>query len=738
MLLSDRPISTPAEDQLGFQPFCATLAKGLREMAPAEGMVVALHAPWGSGKTSALNLLQHHLAVLDVAELSKKNPEDVAALAAARADAADEAERKQAGDWIKLHEKHRKNLKTTVIRFNPWYFSGQESLFKAFFGVLGTELSVTNNTKVAKAVAAVLKRGDAAGAMLGAAVGLGTVGPMAAAGGATIGGFFGKLVGDKFEQKESLEASLQQLREALQASEHRLVIVIDDIDRLLPEELRQILTLIKSLGNLPNITYILAFARAEVVDLIKRAGISNADYLEKIVQVSFELPRVDRYALRTMLFARLDAIRKSKELKETTRWSRAFFDHIDPYLRTPRDVTRLCNSLQVTWPAVEDEVDWTDLVVLEVLRLHEPNIYDLVLEKLDRLTGETSSFGDDKEWAKDLVPTADNSSAPEQVKEALMSLFPRLEKVWEPNSFSYRKDNQAQRNRRIQCPEYARNYFSLAPASDQFTAAQIKDLFTATDPKEAFDKLFEVAKTRKTRRGSTMVCRLLLQIKEEISSTNPLPVLLARAILAKADEIVRIRDGERMLFETHNELRLSWVFVEALRALPPDKKTAAAKEWFKEPGGQAFLVEFTSTMTNKNSKSPEQIFPEDDFDELRDLAAQSVRKLSNEADFLTKPQGSSLLYSWGHLAGFPEVSAYLKKRLKDDAAVFELATIIPSEVYSEPGGLWYQVHRQGWSLMLDVDDFTKKLRKAAEKLGKDDPRHEIVQRYEEALAKADD
>lgn len=391
MLLSDRPIVCAGEDQLGFQSFCASLAKGLRDMAPAEGMVVALHAPWGSGKTSALNLLQRHLTVLDIAEHSKKTVGEIMQMAAARDGADSQTERDLAKQWARLIDKHGKKLRSTVIRFNPWFFSGQENLFKAFFGVLGTELSIADNTKVAKAVAAILKRADAAGSMVGAGVGLLAAGPPGAAGGATIGGFFGRLANDKFDTKESLDASLGRLRDALRSSERRLLIIIDDIDRLLPEELRQILTLIKSLGNLPNVSYLLAFARTEVANLIKRAGISNADYLEKIVQVSFELPRPDRYALRAMLFSRLDAILAGRELGDTSRWSQAYFQHIDPYLKTPRDVTRLCNSLQIAWPAVQGEADWTDLVALEVLRLHEPTIYDLVLERLDHLTGANSS-----------------------------------------------------------------------------------------------------------------------------------------------------------------------------------------------------------------------------------------------------------------------------------------------------------------------------------------------------------
>lgn len=734
MLLSDRPILCAAEDQLGFQPFCATLAKGLRDMAPAEGMVVALHAPWGSGKTSALNLLQRHLAVLDISERSKKDIDAVARMAAARPDAPSEDERKLSEEWRSLYDKHAKNLKTTVIRFNPWYYSGQENLFKAFFGVLGTELSIANNTKVAKAVARVLKRGDAAGAALGAAIGMTVGGPPGAAGGASIGGLFGKLAGDKFDHKESLEASLQQLREALQVSERRLLIVIDDIDRLMPEELRQILMLIKSLGNLPNVTYLLAYARSEVVELIARAGINNADYLEKIIQVSFELPRVNRYALRTMLFSRMDAIRKGKELKHTTRWSQAFFNHIDPCLRTPRDVTRLCNALQVVWPAVEDEVDWADLVVLEVLRTREPDIYDLVVDKLDQLTGAQVTFGDDKEWSTTLVPTAETSKNPKGAKDALIYLFPRLEKAWDPNSYHFAKDDDALRSRRLQCAEYAGNYFALAPSPDQFSAAQVRNLITAMDSRTAFDELFEIARNRKTRQGLTMVSRLLLQIKEEITADSKLSTALAQAILSKSDEIVRIRDGERMLFEISNELRLSWILVQALRVQPETQRAASALEWFNGLSGAATLVRFISTMTSKSGNA-DYIFVDSDFEALRAQATATVRSLSEEADFLRKPQCASLLFSWGQLAGFEEVAAWLKVRLKDDQAVLELAAIMPSEVYSSPGGLWHRIDRQAWGLMLDVDDFIKRLRKIGKSREDDADTAEIIKIFEAALAK---
>ena len=101
---------------------------------------------------------------------------------------------------------------------------------------------------------------------------------------------------------------------------------------------------------------------------------------------------------------KLDAIRRGKELKDTRRWLSTFFTDIDPYLQTPRHGTRLCNSLQVTWSSVEGEVDWTDLVVLETLRLHELNLHAIILEKLDLLTGEEYTFAAGKDWARALLP----------------------------------------------------------------------------------------------------------------------------------------------------------------------------------------------------------------------------------------------------------------------------------------------------------------------------------------------
>src|SRR5699024_9509797 len=58
---NDSPISEPSEDRFGIEPFAKTLATGILQMNAPEGTVIALNGPWGSGKSSTVNLVRHHL-----------------------------------------------------------------------------------------------------------------------------------------------------------------------------------------------------------------------------------------------------------------------------------------------------------------------------------------------------------------------------------------------------------------------------------------------------------------------------------------------------------------------------------------------------------------------------------------------------------------------------------------------------------------------------------------------------
>ncbi|HHQ4663754.1 TPA: P-loop NTPase fold protein, partial [Aeromonas veronii] len=58
---NDQPIESPYEDCFGIDPFARALAASFCKMKSPQGTVIGLNGPWGSGKSSAVNLCMHHL-----------------------------------------------------------------------------------------------------------------------------------------------------------------------------------------------------------------------------------------------------------------------------------------------------------------------------------------------------------------------------------------------------------------------------------------------------------------------------------------------------------------------------------------------------------------------------------------------------------------------------------------------------------------------------------------------------
>jgi predicted KAP-like P-loop ATPase len=94
-LQSDEPITRRAEDRLNRASLAEAIADQVIHSPPGQGFVIALDGPWGSGKTSVLNMIEE--SVMERSE-------------------------------------------TVVLRFNPWLFSGTEQLVGRFLQELSAQL----------------------------------------------------------------------------------------------------------------------------------------------------------------------------------------------------------------------------------------------------------------------------------------------------------------------------------------------------------------------------------------------------------------------------------------------------------------------------------------------------------------------------------------------------------------------------------------------------------------------
>ena len=61
----DKPIDSPEEDKFGFKALAKAIADSISKMKSPEGTVIAINGPWGSGKSSLINLVRHHLEQIE-------------------------------------------------------------------------------------------------------------------------------------------------------------------------------------------------------------------------------------------------------------------------------------------------------------------------------------------------------------------------------------------------------------------------------------------------------------------------------------------------------------------------------------------------------------------------------------------------------------------------------------------------------------------------------------------------
>ncbi|KLO63407.1 hypothetical protein AA983_00730 [Dermacoccus sp. PE3] len=334
----DAPITSSREDDLGRAPVAQDFAESIRELDASQGLVVGILGPWGHGKSSFINLMREQFATAPA---------------------------------------------LTVVDFNPWMFSGSNKLVNFFFTEIAAELNVHSKSRFGKAAdwlaqyAGILKPVSQFIPLPGAAA----VGEAAAA---AIGG-----LAETTDAERSAKKVREEITKELASLAQPIVVVIDDIDRLTTLEIREIFKLVRLTASFPNIIYVLAFDRARVEQALTEDGIPGRAYLEKIVQLSFDVPHAPEKLLRSQVFEELNRVLApvANATLDDGRWSDVYWEVIDPLFSNMRDVKRYAISARSTIKSLGADVDLVDLLAMEALRVFRPEL----VHQLSKLRNELTS-----------------------------------------------------------------------------------------------------------------------------------------------------------------------------------------------------------------------------------------------------------------------------------------------------------------------------------------------------------
>lgn len=390
----DTPLQTASaldDDKLSRRGFAKSAANAILKIPATAGLVVSIEGAWGSGKTSVMAMIE---AVL-------------------RKDAM---------------------RSPVVVHFNPWLIGDKDALLRHFLSRIAeavklNELS-SDGKNVAKQIKAYSKAFDVVKLIPGAE-------PWASLVKSVIDSV-GETAGSVAEYKTpDLENYKQKVEDALRKFPRPIVVFVDDIDRLFPAEVFEMVRIIKAVGGLPNVAYVLAWDATYVSSALDKLGVPFADsYLDKVVQVRMPLPNLSTSARRKMIneaLGSLDPEALTPRFKDhDERLSSLYFSGLRDLLEQPRDVARVFNALRVTEPQLRGEVCFSDILGLAALAVKAPDLFILLRKNPRIFVGRLADDDGLKDGTEDVIKDGctqrktayEACTSPASVRRVVHFLFP--------------------------------------------------------------------------------------------------------------------------------------------------------------------------------------------------------------------------------------------------------------------------------------------------------------------------
>lgn len=355
----------------------------------------------------------------------------------------------------------------------------------------------------------------------------------------------------------------------------RVLVTIDDLDRLEPNEILEVIRLVKAVADFPATFYLLAYDRNIVADAVQNSvKIKDGySYLEKIIQFSFKVPPLEPFKLRSWLRSEL-AIQFPEEIHFGSHRAQIIIDRWGGrLLRTPRDVRRLLLSIQLIWPHIKGEVDFLDLIWLQLIKekasSKNADLYSWVcsyLQSLDAVAigGSVTGKIDNQTELETILSDIGWKNFELENKNSFDFDMHNLDQILvgithsylgEPKQnnelwtykFNDKDINKAIEDKRLSSPRHWRNYFALELPSHAMTDEEWFSLVEASKKSipeltKRIKSLLERSKSLRIDIGDQIVERLLYGIRSS-ALPNPNYWLLAIAKLSEDFEKRSKSDG---------------------------------------------------------------------------------------------------------------------------------------------------------------------------------------------------
>lgn len=273
-----------------------------------------------------------------------------------------------------VKNKLEKDEQLVIVDFNPWMGFDKKALIKDFFISLSESLGSSFSKEFSEYTNEILDNGEE--------------------------NFFVKIIKSLLQNKdESLISIFHNINEKIGNLDKKIVVFIDDVDRLDKDEVFEILKLIRKTANFRNTFFVVAYDRNYVNNSIKdQSGSSTIKYLDKIINAEISLPYFDKYTLKEYFIENLKKVFPIEVRHKINFFIKSYekdslsidlgFNQNDLFLywiNNFREIKKVINAIVINYSGIYSDINLVDVTNLEILKLKHPQIYSYLYTKQTEL-----------------------------------------------------------------------------------------------------------------------------------------------------------------------------------------------------------------------------------------------------------------------------------------------------------------------------------------------------------------
>ncbi|WP_321281811.1 P-loop NTPase fold protein [Marinifilum fragile] len=335
------------------------------------------------------------------------------------------------------------------INFNPWYFTGTEKVLKKFYDTLiktvGNNFSITFRNDLSKYFELIC---------------------------ATESKIWKTNFLQYFKNNTDFESQLNDLKAHFEELPQKIVIIIDDLDRLQKDEILVLFRTIRLIADFPNVVYLVGYSHKYVNDVIienHKTNEEQASFMEKIFQLEFELPEPIPNDLKIFWKSKIAKfIPADSSGLQVDIINKIVDNNILPNLR---DIKRFINQLSInsSLPEVKNNTYQPQFFLLELIFYYDSEAH-YTIRKSRSLD----------------IKTYQNSD--EEIDEGTIKLIDQIKKLDKNTTQSI-----------VDPKHFDKYFFKRLDRQRDIDFHEVKSLFTDPNYEKRFRKLYHISDISQTQ-----------------------------------------------------------------------------------------------------------------------------------------------------------------------------------------------------------------------------------------------